>query len=149
MIGQLHDGRVIIDVGLQSTSASIAAVSPIHTGVEIPIRKLKGLLDTGAQTTCIVPSVIKEVGLRSRGRVRLGNVSSIEYHRSFSLILGLWYNYADPLGKVKEVGYYSFQPILGCEFRQVVDFDVLIGMDLIRQGDLTIRKSGEFVWTLP
>jgi hypothetical protein len=60
-------------------------------------------------------------------------------------VLGVWYT-AD-CGETK--GYYGFDPILGADFKDNADFDVLIGMDLITRGDFHIRRDGNFLWDLP
>jgi hypothetical protein len=80
---------------------------------------------------------------------RLGNVSNIEMHTSYSFVLGVWYaqDGGETLNETR--GYYGFDPILGADFKDNDDFDVLIGMDIISQGDFRTTRSGEFFWDLP
>jgi hypothetical protein len=122
---------------------------PIAAAPVININPLRGLLDTGAQITCVTRATAARVGLRPRGKKRLGNVSNIEMHTSYSFVLGVWYSVegGDTLNETR--GYYGFDPILGCDFKDNVDFDVLIGMDIISQGDFSTTRTGEFRWELP
>jgi hypothetical protein len=110
---------------------------------------MRGLLDTGAQITCVTRSAATRAGLRPRGKIRLGNVSSIEIHTAYVFVLGIWYAVDEGESQNQTRGYYGFDPIMGCDFNDNEDFDVLIGMDLIGQGDFSITRSGEFVWELP
>jgi len=73
----------------------------------------------------------------------------MEYHTAYSFVLGVWYgtDARDPQNSA--AGYYGFEPVLGCDFKDNPDFDVLIGMDIILQGDLSVKRSGEFEWYLP
>jgi hypothetical protein len=73
----------------------------------------------------------------------MGNVSSIEMHTRYRFVLTAWYD--SPTGR----GWYMFDTVEGADFKDNNDFDVLIGMDVIGQGDLTILRSGTFTWQLP
>ncbi len=75
--------------------------------------------------------------------MRLGGVSSIEHHNQYRFALAAIY---DDDG-VR--GYYWFDEVNGVDFRDNGDFDLLIGMDVIAQGDLTVMRSGRFTWQLP
>ena len=103
----------------------------------------RGLLNTGASTTCITRRAAQRIGLRPRGKRRVASVTSIEYHNQYLFGLGAFYEADDARG------YYMFDEVLGVEFRDNDDFDVPIGMDVITRGDLTLFRSGEFTWTLP
>jgi hypothetical protein len=147
--GRLDNRRAIVDVGLQPSTALIDGVTPVAMPPIIDIKPLRGLIDTGATMTCITRAVAAQVGLRPRGKQRLGNVSSIEIHTAYSFQLGVWYAVDEGESQNQTRGYYAFEPILGCDFKDNDDFDVLIGMDLIGKGDFSTTRSGEFVWALP
>ncbi len=87
----LDNRRAIVDVGLQPGTARIAGVAPVNVPPIINIRPLRGLIDTGAQVTCITRSTATQIGLQPRGKRRLGNVSNIEIHTAYSFALGVWY----------------------------------------------------------
>lgn len=139
----------MIDVGLQPALTSVVGVQPTATSASIDIRPLKGLIDTGAQITCVTKSAAREMGLMPRGKKRLGNVSDIQTHTAYSFVVGVWYsqNNGDSMNETR--GYYGFEPVLGCDFYDNTDFDVLIGMDIISQGDFSTKRNGEFSWELP
>ncbi len=82
------------------------------------------------------------MGLRSRGKARVGGVGGIETHNRFRFVLGALY---DDGG---ERGYFWFEEVSGVDFPDNGDFDVLIGMDVINQGDLTVTRDGHFHWVL-
>lgn len=110
----------------------------------MPVDALRGLLDTGATRTCITRKAAARAGLKPQGKVRIGNVSSFEMHNQYAFVLGVWFG--SPGG---DRGFYGFDTILGVDFKDNDDFDVLIGMDVISRGDLTLLRDGSFTWQLP
>lgn len=110
---------------------------------------MRGLIDTGAQITCVTRSAAARANLQPRGKKRLGNVSSIEMHTAYVFVLGVWYEIDEGQSQNQTRGYYGFDPIMGCDFKDNADFDVLIGMDLIGQGNFSTTRDGEFLWDLP
>lgn len=147
--GTLNKKRAIIDVGLQPALAETGAVEPIFGGARLEIEPLRGLIDTGAAVTCVTRSVAQRVGLVPRGKRPLGNVSDIRLHTAYSFVVGVWYSQSNGDAMNETRGYYGFEPVLGCDFQDNADFDVLIGMDIISQGDFATKRSGEFSWALP
>jgi len=147
--GKLDNRRAIVDVGLQPSTTLVAGVAPVATTPVINISPFRGLLDTGAQITCVTQSTAQLVGLIPRGKRRLGNVSNIEMHTSFSFVLGVWYSIEGGETLNETRGYYAFDPIFGCDFKDNDDFHVLIGMDVILRGNFKIMRNGFFEWELP
>lgn len=147
--GTLNNRRALIDVGLQPALVSVDSVQPMSVTMPITIEPLKGLIDTGAQITCVTRSTARRVGLIPRGKKRLGNVSDIQIHTAYSFVVGVWYSYTNGDSMNETRGYYGFEPVLGCDFHDNEDFDVLIGMDIIAQGDFSTKRNGEFYWDLP
>lgn len=147
--GKLDNRRAIVDVGLQPTLIAAEAVSPLTNAAPFNINPLRGLIDTGAQITCVTRNAAQAVGLRPKGKRMLGNVHNIEPHTAYSFVLGVWYEVdnGDPQNTTR--GYYGFDAVLGCDFKDNSDFDVLIGMDIISQGDFSSKRNGEFEWFLP
>lgn len=68
---------------------------------------------------------------------------SIESHNQYHFVLGAMYE-EDGVR-----GYYQFDEVHGVDFRDNGDFEILIGMDVIQQGDLTVNRNGAFTWHLP
>lgn len=147
--GRLDNRRAIVDVGLQPSTVLIEGVAPVAVPPVLHINPLRGLIDTGAQVTCVTRLAAARVGLVPRGKKRLGNVSNIETHTAYSFVLGVWYTVdgGDSMNETKS--YYGFDPILGCDFKDNADFDVLIGMDIIERGDFRTTRDGFFEWELP
>lgn len=134
--------QIIIDVAVQPAQVIVPGVEPTPWVPTSQVSTLRGLVDTGATGTCITRSAAAAIGLRSRGKARVGGVSSTEYHDRFRFVLGALY---DDEG---ERGYFWFDEVNGTHFRDNGDFDVLIGMDVISQGDLSVMRDGSFSWVL-
>ena len=134
--------RLIIDVALQPAQIIVHGVEPETHVPSAEVSTLRGLIDTGAQRTCITKSAARQMGLRPRGKMRLGSVYSIEQHNQYRFVLGALYDDGGTRG------YFWFDEVVGVDFRDNEDFEVLIGMDIISQGDLTVRRDGSFDWQL-
>ncbi len=132
-----------MDVVVQPVRIQVAGVQPVAMPVVSSISVYRGLIDTGANTTCITKRAAHSIGLRPRGKRRVGSVRDIDYHNQYRFELGAFYD-ADGVR-----GYYMFDEVYGVEFRDNDDFDVLIGMDIIMRGDLTMGRNGRFTWVLP
>ena len=89
--GRLHNRRAIIDVGLQPSTVLLDSVTPVSAPPIVGIESFRGLIDTGASITCITPAAVSKIGLRPRGKKRLGNVHNIEMHIAYSFVLSAWY----------------------------------------------------------
>lgn len=141
--GELNGHRqMIVDVVVQPAQVLVPGVEPTPWIPRAQATTLRGLLDTGASGTCITRSAAREMGLRPRGKARVGGVSGTEYHNRFRFVLGALYNDGG------ERGYFWFDEVSGVDFPDNGDFDVLIGMDVISQGDLHVLRSGRFKWEL-
>ncbi len=135
--------RLIIDVAVQPAQMIVPDVQPVAFAPVTSASALRGLIDTGAQVTCITRAAARKIGLKSRGKQRLGSVSGIELHNQFRFVAGALYDDAGTRG------YYWFDEVIGVDFQDNDDFDVLIGMDIITQGDLTVGRDRIFTWRLP
>lgn len=149
LTGELDNGRIILNVGIQSTAIEVSGVSAQATAPIIPLHPYRALIDTGAQRTCITRSAAKRLGLTPRGKVRIGNVSTIESHTAYTFAVGFWYEINGGETMNTSPAYYGFSPIMGVDFKDNGDFDVLIGMDIISQGDLFIWRNGKFEFVFP
>lgn len=134
---------------MQPALTAIYGVTPDASPVIVQIRHFRGLIDTGAQRTCITRAAARDLGLKPRGRIPIGNVSNIEMHTLYSFALGFWVRLSDRDPLTQTTTYYGLEPISGPDFKDNGDFDVLVGMDVIIQGDLSIRRDGTFEFALP
>jgi hypothetical protein len=144
--GRLVDKRAVVTVGIQCNPVDPSG--NFISEAQLEILEFSGLIDTGAQVTLVTNSALRRLRLRPLGKRPLGNVSNISIHRTYSFKPGVWYSRDEGASLAPSRGYFSFDPILGCDFPDRPDFDVLIGMDLIMQGDLHIFRDGEFEWHL-
>ena len=131
---------MIVDVAVQPAQVIVPGVASTPWVPVAEVSALRGLIDTGASGTCLTRSAARSMGLRSRGKARVGGVSGVEYHNRFRFVLGALY---DDGG---ERGYFWFDEVSGVDFPDNENFDVLIGMDVIGQGDLTVLRDGNFKW---
>lgn len=106
---------------------------------------LDALVDTGAQGTCITRRAAQRLGLTPIGFVPVQGVSGIQYHNNYLFQIGFADIQQDEIGFAKSEMHIFPQPIEGAEFDSGnADFDILLGMNVISIGDLTITKSGRF-----
>jgi hypothetical protein len=143
--GWLVNNQAILDVGLQSfvpDYATVADGAPIH----IPIIAYRGLIDTGAQRTCISYKAIHENGLQAQGRKMIHSVGGARTHKTYLVHVGFWYEGNNDLDSEPLRSYFGMPDAL-----EVIDifnnhsFDLIIGMDILSRCELTFRKSGEFI----
>lgn len=132
--GNVVDRKIIIDVAIQPTSMTGASLQSYDRQAVFKVHKLRGLVDTGATCTCITKSAAQQIGLLSRGKRRVSNVTTDAYHREFSFWFSFWISDDDG-----QRPHQLSQPIHGIEFKDSPDFDVLIGMDVLTFGKLKVR----------
>lgn len=144
--GRIVNRKAVVDVGLQVGPVLVGSVKPGSEATQIPIHSMRGLIDTGAQVTMLSPAAILLLGLRPRGKKLLGNVSNVARHNTYLFVMGVWYSIDEGQTMNDTKSYFAFDPVYGCDLRAGSDFDVLIGMDIIMQGDLSIARDGEFTW---
>ena len=84
--------------------------------------------DTGAMGTCITPKIAKDLGLISTGMKLIKGVNSTKWCPTHWVSLYLPNNFAYKKIRVTEIEFSGG--------------DVLIGMDIISQGDFTVTNHG-------
>lgn len=114
----------------------------------------KALIDTGAMGTCITVATAKKLSLQPVGKVPIQGVSGVKYHNNYLFHVGFLINIAplpDPSPDGQKVMnqelYMLPNQIQGAEFDSGQHkFDVLLGMDVIATGNLTVGSGGIFSW---
>lgn len=101
--------------------------------------KLRGLVDTGATRTAITRSAVVRIGLLSKTKIPIKNVDAVAFHALLSFYVSFWLH--DERG---ERPYQLPHAIEGIDFRDYEDFDVLIGMDVMRYCTLTLTHATTF-----
>ncbi len=108
---------------------------------------LDALVDTGAQGTCITRRAAQELGLTPIGLIPVQGVSGIQYHNNYLFQIGFADIQQHEIGFAGSEMHIFPQPIEGAEFDSGnADFDILLGMNVISTGDLTITgRAGQVV----
>ncbi|RSU53975.1 aspartyl protease family protein [Sphingomonas sp. S-NIH.Pt15_0812] len=133
---------MLIPVAVQPAQMIVPGVAPTPWIPEGRVTELKGLIDTGASGTCLTRSAALKVGIRSRGKTNMSGVHGVAPRNRQRFSLGAIYN------DNGERGYFWFEEVSGAEMADNGVFDVLIGMDVISQGDLHVMRDGHFSWVL-
>ena len=106
--------------------------------------RTRGLLDTGATSSGIRGDVAAELGLRRKGQRRVDTANGTIIAAEYLLRVGF------VCGDLSDSDFVSDQqmpfvlegPILGFELQTGFNYPVLIGMDVIGQADLVLRRNG-------
>lgn len=127
-----HDGqRILLPVAVLRSDNPTDLTHSIYTA----------LLDTGATTSWISPKVIEELGLVELMKERVSFAMSEEIASVFLFRLGLFVDQKNPVGLP-----YVFAETRGFSLKLRNDFDVILGMDVLAQGDFAMSRSGD--WSL-
>jgi len=148
-----HDGRTAI------TPVAIIDISKREQQKKSNKELLEGvnpyraLIDTGATSTMLSNKVISDLGLIPVGPAKFHGIHSVKIGVVYLFRVAF---YGDVAGKDllatrsiktdKEVHKIYICPtdIEGGEIDEQPNFDVLLGMDVLRTGNLRIDKSGDF-----
>ena len=88
------------------------------------------LLDTGATVTCISKSLAKRLTLKVIGQGMMNTASGVQKTNQYLIDLQMQ-------------NHISFENIRAVEFIGNIKFDILIGMDILMLGDLSITNAGQ------
>jgi hypothetical protein len=99
------------------------------------------LLDTGATSSWISPKVIDDLNLAELMKERVSFATNEEMASVYLFRLGLFAGESES-GKLP----YVFVETRGFRLIQRIDFDVILGMDILSQGDFAMFRNGQ--WTL-
>lgn len=132
---------VVIDVRRDSAS------TPTAGDLSISLEPLRALVDTGATATSITPQAAAKLNLRMAGRrtvLTAGGATDVPFY-----FFKVGFSFPRPVEPVSHAIPFEVlpQPVIGSTL--IFDgspFDILLGMDVISQGDLKVFKNGEFVF---
>lgn len=126
-----------------------AILPPPHANNASDIVRVEALLDTGATGSGIREDIARRLGLKPKGNRRVltanGFLMADEYLFRIGLIGG---DYFDPVFDAQATMPYVLDTaIAGFSLENGFPYALVIGMDVIGQGDLTIHRTGhaEFV----
>lgn len=124
-----HDGsRLVVPV----------IVYPPLTGTTFEGVEGKALIDTGATTTGVTAKIAQGLGLQSTGKRLVSTVGGEKHIDRYIFRIGLNGRAAanDP-----PTFPYIFEEVVGIELLDSFSFDVLLGMDILRQCELLISPG--------
>jgi hypothetical protein len=151
IVGSLFEGKPIISVAVAEAAPLIGDVVPQQQASEFQIREYRALLDTGADITCVLPNVITECSLMRRGLIQMTGGSGMNYHMSYLINLGVWCEEVIDIDGEPEVQRSLYQipgPHIAAEIKANSWFDMIIGMDIISQHELSFTRGGGFRFKL-
>lgn len=108
---------------------------------------LVGLIDTGCTRTCITRSVVERLSLPPVTKLLLVSPTETQRRKAYEFQLGFYCELEDRFGQSRGL-FMLPDPIIGPDFVDNPNFDVLIGMDVISRGKLTFERGGEFELSL-
>jgi hypothetical protein len=116
------------------------------TSLSVLSETLKALVDTGATASSITPAAAQRLRLRPAGKrdIITGNGQRRSRFYEFQVAL-----IGDQVHGASGAPSFYVLPemISGNEFNaDGLSFDILLGMDVISQGDLIIRRDGSFTF---
>jgi len=125
-----HDGRRILFE---------AAVLTSRDPLDLSYGRYTVLLDTGATSSWITPRVISEMNLVELGRETV-SVATEERVASTYLFRVAFF----PVVALSNQLPYVFPDITGFRLAQRIGFDLLLGMDILKQTDFSLSRDGSW-----
>lgn len=138
--GKLTNGRIFIKVGIRPFQAG-HPVDGYSQPLNLTYTEFTALVDTGARRTCVSENVVQRLGLTRRGKVDIWNVKRSEEHYTYLFHVGIWPETED--GSPSTI-YGLGDEIEGIDVGNHPYFDVLLGMDIIMRGSMSLNHDGTF-----
>ncbi|MEK7265977.1 MAG: retropepsin-like aspartic protease [Pseudomonadota bacterium] len=137
---QIFFNVAIVGISIEATHYATGQLPSIGILSE-PVR---ALVDTGATATSISPGAASRLNLRPAGRRDVMTANGVRRSRSYEFQIAIL-SAEDASGSEPAPFYVLPQGVHGNELMaDAFTFDILLGMDVISQGDLTIRRDGTF-----
>jgi hypothetical protein len=124
-----HDNRQPI------ISISILAPEPLANFTE---HSVPALIDTGSTTSGITQRVATELGLIGIGKRPLVSARHDDQVERYVFRVGL----RESANPAEPTIPFIFEAVIGFELRAGFSFGALLGMDILRQCDLTMNRKG-------
>lgn len=122
----------------------VVVIAPLNAVNPNLTLRTTGLLDTGATSTGIRQDLAEEMMLRPKGQRRVhtanGMLMASEYLFRIGFVCG---DYRDPdFVPDQQQPFVLEDQILGFELQRGFSYPLLIGMDVLGAGDLSITRDG-------
>ena len=138
--GNVINGQGITRVGIQKFLPRIPGVQPVSQPVAFPVAGgYRALIDTGAQLTAITHKAIAETGLQRIGRRDIIGVNGPDSHAVYCFHIGF-----ECEGASGPTYFQWEEPQIAVDLPDNGIFDVIIGMNILGQGDLRFSRDGTF-----
>lgn len=131
---RIENRRIILPVIVQSVGV-ISRTSPI-----------RALFDTGATKSAITSKVVNELNLFPIGESLISFGGGEERRKNYIFQIGIWDKQNN--AQYSENNPWFFEVTEGFELTNKANFEVLIGMDLIKFSDWKISKTGKVSCTI-
>ena len=142
--GHHNRKQIFLDVVLIDMKRDIYGMDEF-SNLSVQLEPVRALVDTGATATSITPAAAMRLGLRMAGRRRVqvagGSVVVPYYLFKIGFVVSHDAEFNSP-----SINFHVLpEAIVGSTFLfQNSPFDILLGMDAISQGDLSICRDGIF-----
>lgn len=122
-----HDGRRIL---------LPVIILPPEPSTDLTGNEGRALLDTGSTTSGITPRVARRLNLLQRGKRPIGSAQGEGQAERYLFRIAL------PLPTDSPTFPFVFESVSGFELAETFQFDALIGMDVLRQCDFSMDRTG-------
>lgn len=143
--GSHNNSQVFIEVAVLPVQSFDDLNDPQRLAKPSQVHLCTALVDTGAQITCITQSAAMKIGLVPVGTLLIQGVGGLAPHNYYIFKIGFNRIVENEVGLSPDVHLID-KVIEGAElvFGPNAPFDVLLGMDVISTGTLTISNSGRY-----
>lgn len=138
----MEQNRIRVKVGIRAFDPASDPLQNISQRFE----EFTALVDTGALRTCVTQNVVDKLNLKRRGRIEVGNVRSREMHWTYLFHVAVW---PDTDDGTLAAAYGIGDEVEGIDVGDSRYYDVLLGMDILRRGSLTLALDGRFELAFP
>lgn len=142
--GKLVNNRILIKVGIKPFQP-FEPVNGVTSSFALNYQEFVALVDTGATRTCITNNVVHKLDLKRKGRANIWNIKRSEEHFTYLFDLAIW----PETDGGSSVLFGLANEIEGIDVGNHPYFDVLIGMDIITLGSLSLDARGDFEMAFP
>jgi len=143
--GIIEQRQAILKIGFQSFVPETYEVSPTQPHIELPVQEYRGLIDTGAQRSCLTRRTIAIESLVPHAKKPIQNVNDTHPHRLYWAHLGFFAERISDDGEEQGRTYFSLpEPVEVIDIANNNWFDAIIGMDILQRYELRFEGDGSF-----
>ena len=141
-----HNGRAAVIPVTILDVASYRQYKNSKAAVLKGAKPFRALIDTGATSIMISPSVVSDVGLQQVNKREFAGLGGSSWRPAYLFHVAF---YAEPPASITDISkiHICLKEINGGELSAENTFDVLLGMDILTTGELRIDRDGRFSFT--